>query len=34
MIAVDQLVGKSGKVRIHIDYTNNMKYKDVCLSRQ
>ena len=28
-IAADQLAGKSGKVRIHIDYTNNMKYKDV-----
>ena len=28
-IAAKDLAGKSGKVKIHIDYTNNMKYKDV-----
>ena len=28
-IAADQLAGKSGKVKIHIDYTNHVKYKNV-----
>ena len=28
-IAADQLAGKSGKVKIHIDFTNNVKYKSV-----
>lgn len=28
-IAAEDLAGKSGKVKIHIDYTNNMKYKNV-----
>ena len=28
-IAAEDLAGKSGKVRIHIDYTNHIKYKNV-----
>ena len=28
-IKAEDLAGKSGKVRIHIDYTNNIKYKNV-----
>ena len=28
-IAAKDLAGKSGKVKIHIDYTNNVKYKNV-----
>lgn len=28
-IKAEDLAGKSGKVRIHIDYTNNVKYKNV-----
>lgn len=28
-IKAEDLAGKSGKVRIHIDYKNNVKYKDV-----
>ena len=28
-IAAEDLAGKSGKVKIRIDYTNNMKYKNV-----